>query len=313
MKTTKPIFICFCLVCLGLFSFAQEEEIAEVDSAVVAAYLEQYQLYMDSVEQAMNYVDSGTVVLGDDLAEINLSNTYKYLNPEQSAFVLTQVWGNPPQEVLGMLFPQGSSIMDTASYAIIISYDESGHIKDEDAADLDYDDLLEEMQEDTEAGNEYRIEEGYEPIELVGWASSPYYDGEEKKLHWAKELKFGEAEVNTLNYNLRVLGRRGYLELNFIGDMGILPLVQNDIPTLMPSVNFKEGNTYFDFDPDLDDVAAYGIGGLIAGKVLAKAGFFALLAKFWKFIAIGAVAAFGALKRFVFGGKEEESSSEAEA
>ena len=43
--------------------------------------------------------------------------------------------------------------------------------------------------------------------------------------------------------------------------------------------------TYSEFNPDIDTVAAYGIGGLIAGKVLAKAGVLAaglvLLKKFW--------------------------------
>ncbi len=38
-------------------------------------------------------------------------------------------------------------------------------------------------------------------------------------------------------------------------------------------------------------------------KSVAKAGFFALLLKFWKFIAIGAVALFTALKGKIFGNK----------
>jgi hypothetical protein len=38
-------------------------------------------------------------------------------------------------------------------------------------------------------------------------------------LYWARELKFGEQPVNTLNYNIRVLGRKGVLVLNFIANM----------------------------------------------------------------------------------------------
>ena len=71
------------------------------------------------------------------------------------------------------------------------------------------------------------------------------------------------------------------------------------------SINFEEGNRYSDFDPGIDKIAALGIGGLIAGKVLAKAGFFVLILKFWKFIAIGAVALFAGLRKY-FGGKNKD-------
>jgi uncharacterized membrane-anchored protein len=141
---------------------------------------------------------------------------------------------------------------------------------------------------------------------LIGWASEPYYDQANKKLHWAKELKFGESEVNTLNYNIRILGRKGYLNMNAIGDMDALPDFQRDIDKILASVEFNEGQRYSDFNPDIDEVAAIGIGGLIAGKVLAKAGFFAMLLKFWKVIAVGAVAAFSMLRKKIFGSKDTE-------
>jgi uncharacterized membrane-anchored protein len=50
--------------------------------------------------------------------------------------------------------------------------------------------------------------------------------------------------------------------------------------------NYADGNKYADFNPDIDDVAAWTIGGLVAGKVLAKAGIFALLLKNIKLIAL---------------------------
>ncbi|MND04457.1 hypothetical protein D3C83_247290 [compost metagenome] len=45
-------------------------------------------------------------------------------------------------------------------------------------------------------------------------------------------------------------------------------------------------------------MAEYGIAGLIAGGVLAKAGFFKLLAPFIKFILLGLAAAGGIFFRF---------------
>ena len=56
-----------------------------------------------------------------------------------------------------------------------------------------------------------------------------------------------------------------------------------------------------DYDPSTDRLAAYGIGGLIAGKVLGKVGLFAKLAKFGKFIVVGVVAGFVFLKKKLSG------------
>ena len=92
--------------------------------------------------------------------------------------------------------------------------------------------------------------------------------------------------------------------MNAISEMDQLALVENNVEDVLSSVEFNAGYRYADFNPDLDDVAAYGIGGLIAGKVLAKAGFFALLLKFWKVIAVGAVAVFGFFRKALFGSKE---------
>src|SRR2546421_9236086 len=38
--------------------------------------------------------------------------------------------------------------------------------------------------------------------------------------------------------------------------------------------SFNEGNRYAEFNPGMDQAAAYGIAGLIAGGLLTKAGFF---------------------------------------
>ncbi|MBI1286778.1 MAG: DUF2167 domain-containing protein [Flavobacteriales bacterium] len=289
-----------CLVALlatASVSFAQEdttllEEVVDVQSV------------LDSINGSFTY-NYGTVDLLDGTATITVPEGYKFLDAAQSQHVLTDLWGNPPSECLGLLFPEEVSPMsENFTYAVEVSYSKDGYIDDDDAEDIDYDDLLEEMQSDMKEINPQRVEAGYPTIELVGWASPPFYDKENKKLHWAKELKFEDEETNTLNYNIRILGRYGYLNMNAIGDISILPMVQNDIDDILGSVSFNEGHRYSNFNPDMDEVAAYGIGGLIAGKVLAKAGFFALLLKFWKIIAVAVVGAFATLKKKIFGSND---------
>lgn len=244
----------------------------------------------------------GEIDLKNDLATLKVPEGYKFLNAELSQYVLTELWGNPPDyTTLGLLFPDSSGPMNFTSYVVEISYSEEGYIEDDDAKDINYDDLLADMKKEAADANPDRIRQGYPSVEIIGWASSPFYDEQTKKLHWAKELKFGEDSLNTLNYSVRILGRKGYINMNVIGQMDILPEVKKDIDVILASAEFKEGNKYSDFNPDIDKVAAYGIGGLIAGKVLAKAGFFAGLMKFGKFIIFGIVALGGAAWRFLTG------------
>jgi uncharacterized membrane-anchored protein len=104
----------------------------------------------------------------------------------------------------------------------------------------------------------------------------------EHKLHWAKELAFGDSPQHTLNYDVRALGRKGVLKMNFVAGMDQLAEIKNVIPAVMAMPQFEAGSRYQDYVPGADKVAAYGIGGLIAGKLLSKAGFFALALAFLK-------------------------------
>lgn len=279
-------------------STALEREISDEE------LMQMYQTFLDSVEQTLHF-ESGVISIGNDLALVTVPPGFKFLNGSDSEMILTDIWGNPPSEEedrsLGMLIPEVFSPFDDSCYVVNITFSEEGYINDSDAKELDYDDLLKTMKKDVNESNSYREELGYPPVELIGWASQPFYDSANKKLHWAKELKFGDSESNTLNYNIRVLGRRGYLELNVIGEMYHLEQIKREIEPILTSVNFQKGHAYSDFNPSIDKVAAYGIGGLIAGKVLLKAGLLAkfgvILAKLWKVIALAVVGAVAALRK----------------
>lgn len=294
----KQLTISLCFL-FTLCIYSQEE----IDTT--AFDLERYNFVVDSIDSSFTY-KTGVIDLDNGLATLTVPEGFKFLDAEQSKVVLTDLWGNPPSEPIGLLFPEDMTPMhDAFTYCVEIEYSEEGYIDDEDAADLDYDDLLEEMQDDTNTANPDRIAQGYGAMELVGWASQPFYDIDNKKLHWAKEIHFEGEDGNTLNYNIRVLGRKGFLNLNAIGDIDVLDTFNQDRDNIINSVEFTSGNRYADFNPSVDKVAAYGIGGLIAGKVLAKVGFFAVIAKFGKFIVIGIIALFAGLRKRIFGGKRE--------
>jgi len=245
---------------------------------------------------------SGTVTLGSNLASLSLTPNFQYLDPTDTKRFLVEVWRNPPQAAegnLGAIVPANVDLTTSEGWAIIISYDDSGHVSDDDAAGIDYDQLLKDMQKDTRDNNEERKKEGYEPIELLGWAKPPYYDSQAKKLYWAKRLKFGTDAEETLNYSIRALGRTGVLELTVVAGMQQLPAIDGRINEILGMVTFNPGSTYAEFSPGVDKVAEYGIAGLIAGGILAKAGFFKFLIALWKPIVAGAVIFFGAVGSFI--------------
>ena len=272
----------FLLMAFGSLTFVSR---AQIDST---------QLLIDSLEARFSY-QQGEVSL-QSIGTLNVPEMFRYLDKPQSRYVLEDLWGNPEDTtVMGMILPVNRGVLADDSWAFIISYEEMGYVEDDDADDIDYDELLEELRSESVAENEQRELAGYDPIEMVGWASEPFYDKENKVLHWAKELKFGENEFHTLNYNVRILGRKGVLVMNAVAPMGQLPEVRNSIQPVLASFNYVDGLKYSDFDPQLDEVAAWTIGGLVAGKVLAKAGILALLLKNIKLILIGLAAAGTAL------------------
>ncbi len=263
---------------------------------------------LDSIEHAFQW-KTGHIDLPGNFAGIDIPANMRYLNEEQSRFVLADLWGNPPDlHTMGMLFPIDQSPLGDSCWAFNIYFEEMGYVKDGDAGDINYDELLAELKKETAAENESRTNAGYEALEIVGWASPPFYDNNKKVLHWAKEIKFGDgAYGNTLNYDVRFLGRKGVLSLNAIGSMNQLELVKGSIPAVTNGISFTDGNKYADFDSNIDNVAAWTIGGLVAGKVLAKVGFFAIILKFIKPILLLAAGGGAAIWRFISGRKNEQA------
>ena len=224
------------------------------------------------------HYEKGTVSLHGGAATLRLPEGYRYLNPADTEKLLTKVWGNPNGSgALGMIMPADFDPLGGESWAVVVTFDEDGYVKDDDAAKIDYGDLLKKMRDGTKEASEARVKEGYPAIELIGWAAPPRYDAATHKLYWAKEIKFGDSPEHTLNYNIRMLGRRGVLVLNAVASMPQLRQVEAATPTLLTMVDFQEGHQYADFKEDTDKVATYGIAALVAGGIAAKAGFFKLL------------------------------------
>jgi uncharacterized membrane-anchored protein len=301
-------FLATLLICLPMFGApqdtAEDTSTVEMDPATLDSLV---QAFSDSINARYTFV-TGKVDLADGVASLNIPEGFKFLDGAQSREVIVDLWENPPgaaESVLGMIFPANATVLDHA-YAFVVEYDAMGYVSDADADDINYDELLTTMKEDDVAENQQRKAEGYGTLDLIGWAAPPYYDKERKVLHWAKELHAEEAEGNTLNYNVRVLGRKGVLVLNAVAGMEALEEVRTNIPAVLDMASFNPGYTYEEFDSNVDEVAAWTVGGLVAGKVLAKAGILALILKNIKLVFIALAAAGAGIWRFVSGRRKKE-------
>jgi len=258
---------------------------------------------------------TGEIDLRGGLAKLSLPKEFNFLGPDDANTVLVKLWGNPPsdEKPLGLLIPAGMTPLSSNCWVVTMDYSEDGYVKDDDASKINYDDLLKKMQKGIADHNAERTKAGYPAISLVGWAAPPHYDAASHKLYWAKQLKFAGEEHDTLNYSIRMLGRKGVLELNAVAGIDQFAEIDKQAPQILSMVDFKEGSRYADFDPKVDKVAKYGIATLVAGGALAAAAKLGLLKGLWvailalkKFIIIGVVAVFAFFKKFF---KRGDSSS----
>lgn len=254
----------------------------------------------------------GKVELPGGIATVALPDGFKYLGPDDAEKVIEQAWGNPDGSgTLGMLFPEGYGVSDPAAWGVIITYEDDGHVSDSDAHDINYSELIEQMRKSTEEANAERTKQGYEAVQLVGWGEPPSYDNASHKLYWAKQLKFGDAAVDTLNYNIRVLGREGVLVLNAVASIDQLADIKPQMNQVVGFTDFTSGNRYQDYQEGTDKTAAYGLTALIAGGVAAKTGLLAKLLALLiaaKKVVILAVAGVGAAISKWFKGKRAGDS-----
>ena len=176
--------------------------------------------------------------------------------------------------------------------------------------ELDADALIEGFRAGIESGNVQRRAMGSEPLQSMAWAEEPFYDPQTNNLTWALNLAF--ASGNSINYDIRLLGRRGVMEVTLVGDPETYTQAVPKAKQILANYSFNPGSQYAEWKQG-DKVAAVGLTGLVAGGVAvaaAKTGLLAklglILAKGGKAIVVGIIAVVAGigsfLKRLVGGG-----------
>ncbi|MDJ0851135.1 MAG: DUF2167 domain-containing protein [Myxococcota bacterium] len=244
----------------------------------------------------------GTAPIGDDLAEIELSEDYVFLGAEDTRRML-EMSGNPTN---GTEMATIAPLAQNEGWFLVFEWADIGYVEDEEGADLDAEALLESLREGTRAANEERERRGWSTIEIVGWHETPFYDASTNNLTWAI---IGESsEGRSINRLVKLLGRRGVMSATLVASPEELDASIPKVDDLLDGYSFKPGSTYAEFVPGQDRLAEIGLTALIAGgagAALVKSG---LLARFWKLLVAGGAVVVAGISR-LFGRKKQDPAA----
>jgi uncharacterized membrane-anchored protein len=223
-------------------------------------------------------------------AEIPVPNDFIFTDGD-GARKFMELNQNPTDGLeVGLITPKS----DKENWFVLFEFEEVGYVKDDDRSSLDADALLKSIQDGTEDANKERKEKGWTPFHINGWYTRPFYDSQTNNLTWAVNGSEDQGANPSVNYSVRILGRRGNMRVDLVLDPKDMAAVEPQFKSLMNGFRFKQGNRYADFVKG-DKLAGYGLTALIAGGAGAVAAKTGLLAKFWKLI----VAMFAAIWKFL--------------
>jgi uncharacterized membrane-anchored protein len=274
-RAKAAILVALCVLALRAASWAQNEE---------------KQPQQQQQAPKIDWQAGPTVGQLGNIAQINIPKGYEFTGKEGAKQVLVLTHNIPNGRELGALVSQSRD----SDWFMIFEYEDTGYVKDDEKDKLDADALLKSIREGTESGNEERQKRGWRSLHIAGWEKPPFYDPATHNLTWAMRVKGDDPkEEGSINHSIRLLGRRGTINVDLVAGPGEYAASVSDFNTLISGFSYNQGNRYADFTKG-DKVAEYGLAALIAGGAGAVAFKTGLLAKLWKLIAVAfaAIAAF---------------------
>ena len=172
-------------------------------------------------------------------------------------------------EYLGCLvaIPSKNNV-DSIPFIIELVYIETGYIPDTTIFKTPEDFFWKDITQINHQKNRYIKEKGCDTLTIHAWAMKPYFLEHHHQLQWA--VSCSSKNQNYIRHSTHKLGRYGVLEMNISTSPKHLLEVNSQIPLLTSSIDFYKGFRHEDFDPNFDNLAAFGFAGILAGKVLTK-------------------------------------------
>ncbi|GHG82466.1 DUF2167 domain-containing protein [Comamonas sp. JC664] len=225
----------------------------------------------------INWTEGPALVdLGTDIAQLDLPAGYSFAGPDDARTILRSMGNRPSGSEMGLLIPN----TEGQQWFVVFSWQPVGYVKDDEKDDIDADALLKNLQNAAEEGNVWRKENNIPSLRVIGWAEPPRYDERTNNLVWAT-LAESEGGERSVNYNMRLLGRRGLVSAVLVEDPDLLAQSKPFAFTAIDTFSFKSGSKYAEWRQG-DKVAQYGLTALVAagaGAAGVKLGLFGMLGK----------------------------------
>ncbi|MCA9554126.1 MAG: DUF2167 domain-containing protein [Myxococcales bacterium] len=245
--------------------------------------------------------ESGAGKLGDR-AEIAIPPGFRYLSAAEASRLVEAMGNITSHKELGLI---GTRDLE---WFVVFFFDDIGYVNEDEKDELDANEIADSIKESLEYSNEMRKERGVSELFFDGWSIEPRYNETTKQLEWANRLR--SADGVSVNYNTRVLGRKGVMRVILVTDPELLDATLPKYRELMSGFKYTEGERYAEYRSG-DKIAEYGLIALVAGgagAVAAKTGLLTglllFLKKGAKLIVVGLVA-IGAFIKKLFTGKSD--------
>ncbi|MEW9698221.1 DUF2167 domain-containing protein [Paenibacillus sp. SI8] len=250
-----------------------------------------------SAAQDYNWIEGGKKVDLKQVATVDLDPSLLFLNAEDTMKMSRDNNEKPRGNELGSIFPKD----ENEYWTVIFRYEETGYIKDAEKEKIDAKAILKSYKEGTEKANKERPEGAR--VHVTGWDVEPFYDKNTHNLTWSM-LAEGDNKEQLVNYNVRLLTRKGYISAILISDPKSREADKKKLTELiLPKLAVKAGEKYEDFNASTDKISEYGLAGLIlggAGLVVAKkVGLIATILLFGKKFFLLVLVALGAVGTFI--------------
>ena len=232
------------------------------------------------------------------IAAIDLPEGYSFIDGNGTRALMKNAGEPVSGDEMGLII---SPTNKEDRWSVVFEFNSVGYVKDDDKDKLDADKLLASIKEGTAEANKERVKNGGSPLEVVGWEQPPKYNPETHNLEWA--IRATSDGQPLLNYNTRLLGRKGVMEVVLIVDPEDLTATLPKFKELLANYSFQTGQSYAEFRSG-DKIAEYGLAALVVGGAAVGAAKLGLLGplillfkKAWKLVIVAFAAVVGFFKK----------------
>jgi uncharacterized membrane-anchored protein len=289
MPPNKKLLVAFCLLALGIGPLLAQTS--------------------EPKKSKLNLIKGPATAHLSNVANIDLPAGYFFVDGKDYRAMLKSEGEPVNGRELGLL---SSTNRD---FSVIFEFDDIGYVKDDDKDSLNADKLLESIKRGTADANKQRAEAGRPAIEVIGWEIPPKYDPTTHNLEWAIRGAIEGRQI--LNYNTRLLGRKGVMEVVLVVQPEQLSDTLPAFRKLLTGYTFQTGGSYAEYRPG-DKIAKYGLGALVLGGAAVGAAKLGLLTwllvflkKGWKLVVV-CLAAIASFFKKLFTGRSAKTAEASE-